>query len=153
MKYSLDTSAILDGWKRYYTPDVFHTVWRRLDYLITSGKVRVTEEVFHELEKQDDEVYKWVNSRQSRLVVPLDEPIQVEALRILETCPKLVNDQKNRHQADPWVIALASVNGCTVVSGEGRRSLKNPKVPDVCDDMGVRHLRLLDVFREEGFKF
>ena len=126
---------------------MFGTVWRRLDYLITSGKVRVTEELFSKLEKQDDEVFKWVKFRESRLVVPLDDPIQIEANRILAKYPKLVNEQKNRHQADAWVVALASINGCAVVSGEGRRNLKHPKVPDVCDDMGIPHLRLLCVPR------
>ena len=26
-----------------------------------------------------------------------------------------------------------------------------PKIPDVCDDMGIAHLELVDVFRREGF--
>jgi len=114
------------------------------------GKVIVTEEVFRELERQDDEVYRWVKMR-PRLVIPIDGPIQVEAKRILNAHPKLVNTQKNRHQADPFVIALAIVENGTVVSGElPSRNLTRPKVPDVCEALGIRHLRLVDMLRREG---
>lgn len=50
MKYSIDTSSILDGWRRYYPPDVFQQLWTRLDDLIAEGSLRATEEVLVELE-------------------------------------------------------------------------------------------------------
>jgi hypothetical protein len=34
LKYSLDTSAILEAWRRRYPPDVFPVVWRRIEDLI-----------------------------------------------------------------------------------------------------------------------
>jgi hypothetical protein len=151
LKYSIDTSAILDGRKRYYPKDVFPTVWKRLDYLIMGGRLLATEEVLRELEKQDDDVYSWVKARESRMVVPIDGPTQVEVSTILKTYPKLVREQRNRNQADPFVIALARVVNGVVVSGEKRRSLINPKIPDVCHDMGITHMELVDVFRREGF--
>ena len=40
MKYSLDTSGILDGW-RHYPPDIFPPVWERFDELIESWPVDV----------------------------------------------------------------------------------------------------------------
>jgi hypothetical protein len=152
LKYSLDTSAILDGWNRYYPPKVFPTVWERLEDLAAKRIIIATEEVMRELEKQDDEVYRWVKD-QPNLVVPIDDQIQIEVSFILNAYPRLVNTQRNRSQADPFVIALARLVDGVVVSGEGRRSLKNPKVPDVCDDMGIPHMRLVDLLSEQGFKF
>lgn len=52
--------------------------------MISGGKVIVTEEVLIELQRQDDEVYKWMKRREHRMVIPLDGPIQVEAIRILD---------------------------------------------------------------------
>jgi hypothetical protein len=152
LKYSLDTSAILDGWNRYYPPKVFPTVWERPEELASRGVIIATEEVMRELEKQDDEVYRWVKD-QPNMVVPIDDQIQIEVSFILNAYPRLVNTQRNRSQADPFVIALARIVDGVVVSGEGRRSLKNPKVPDVCDDMGIPHMRLVDLLSQQGFTF
>jgi len=66
---------------------------------------------------------------------------------------KLVNTQKNRHQADPFVIALAKIENGIVVSGEWpSRNLERPKVPDVCNALGVPHIRLVEMLRREGIQ-
>ena len=49
MKYSIDTSSILEGWRRHYPLDVFPGLWDQLDSLIADGDLRSTEEVLHEL--------------------------------------------------------------------------------------------------------
>lgn len=152
LKYSLDTSAILDGWNRNYPPDVFPTVWRRIEYLAARGDLVATEEVLKELEKQDDDVHKWLKAR-SRMVIPIDAEIQAEVKRILAAYPRLVNSRQNRHQADPFVIALARIQNGVVVSAEDRRSMINPKMPDVCADLGIRHVRLVEVLRGFGYTF
>ena len=59
MIYSIDTSALLDGWRRHYPPDVFVSVWERIEGLIAGGELRATEEVRIELERKDDDVFKW----------------------------------------------------------------------------------------------
>ena len=65
MKYSIDTSALMDGWARYYPPDVFPVVWERLDGLIQAGDLVAIEEVSVELEKKEDELYRWAKQRAS----------------------------------------------------------------------------------------
>ncbi len=116
------------------------------------GDLVATEEVLRELEKQDDDVYRWVKSQQN-MVIPIDDLIQIEVIHIMDAYPKLVNREKNRSEADPFVIGLARLQNCVVVSAENRRTLKNPKVPDVCDDMGIPHMKLVDVFSQEGWVF
>ena len=62
--------------------------------------------------------------------------------------------RKNRSTADPFVIAVAEVNGVTVVSGEiPSNNPRKPKIPDVCSAMGIKHIRLLELFGLEGWKF
>ena len=58
MKYSIDTSSILDGWIRYYPPDVFPLVWTKIEELIEKEILVATEEVLFELEKKDDKAYE-----------------------------------------------------------------------------------------------
>jgi len=60
--YILD-DPLLDGWLRYYPPDVLPDVWTGLDELIKGGDLGATEEVLIELEKRDDGIHKWAKKR------------------------------------------------------------------------------------------
>ncbi len=109
------------------------------EYLASRGILIASEVVLREPEKQDDEVY------------PIDDLMQIEVSFILNSYPRLVDTKRNRSQADLFVIALARLVNGAVVSGERRCSLINPNIPEVCDDMGIAHLELVEVFRREGF--
>ncbi len=153
MKYSIDTSAILDGWVRYYSPDVFPPLWEKLDELIKSGDLRATEEVLRELEKQDDKAHRWARER-SGMFHPLDEAVQRAATEVLAAHPRLIDNRANRNPADPFVIALAKVNGCHVITGERfSTSLAKPNIPDACVAMGIPWTNMLGLFRAEKWVF
>jgi Domain of unknown function (DUF4411) len=153
LNYSLDTSALLDGWRRYYPPDMFPSVWSRLDACIHTGQLMATEEVLFELAKQDDDLYKWACERKS-LFVPIEGSIQPVVSSILSHHKQLVDTRKNRSGADPFVIALAKVKDGVVVTGERPTGqLDRPNIPDVCEAMGIRWLTLLQLFREQGWTF
>ena len=57
--YSIDTSAILDAWIRWYPPDLFPRLWENIELLIKEKRLIASEEVLVELEKKDDAVFKW----------------------------------------------------------------------------------------------
>ena len=153
MRYSIHTSAILDGWRRHYPPDVFPPVWAKLDELIASGDLMATEEVFHELEKRDDEVYAWVRERK-HMFAPIDGDIQLRVAQILGDYPKLLDTRRGRSGADPFVIAFALMEGRTVVTGEKPTgSPDRPNIPDVCSGLGVSAISLLDLFRQQRWVF
>lgn len=153
MKYSIDTSAILDAWRRYYPPDVFPHVWKNLVELIDQDVIIATELVLGELERKDDEVYKWAK-QQSNLFIPIDEEIQLAVLNILQNHKKLIDQRKNRSGADPFVIALAQIKGCAVLTGEKpTTSLKRPNIPDVCKALRIRNLNMIQLFREQKWIF
>ena len=154
MKYSMDSSALINGLEDY-PPEVFRTLWRRMHYLSLSGSLIASEEVFRDLQKKDDgPPYQWLEAR-PHMIVPVDEEIQLRMKDIMRSHPRLVNTQKGRSASDPWVIALAMVTNGAVVSSEKHRTnnRKRPKIPDVCDDLGILHLRIADVFRRQGWDF
>lgn len=153
MIYSIDTSALLDGWIRYYPPDIFPGLWRRIEDLIGQGALRATEEVLEELKRKDDDVFKWAKLHME-MFVPIDESTQEIVTTILKDFEKLVDTRKNRSFADPFVIALAHLNKCTIVSGEkGTGNPDRPKIPDVCRALGIRCISLLELIRREGWSF
>src|SRR5688572_33130699 len=82
MRYCVDTSGWLDGWQRNYPPDVFPTLWRRVEIVIESGDIFSSEEVYVELQKKDDEIHDWMKARKEMLV-PLTESIQTLASELL----------------------------------------------------------------------
>ena len=153
MRFSIDTSAILDGWTRHYPREAFPGLWRHLEELIRSGDLRASEEVMYELEKKEDEAHAWAQA-QDGFFVSMDDEIQDAVSAILAEYPRLLDTRRGRSGADPFVIALAEVRGCAVVTGEHRSgSLKRPKIPDVCLAIGGESMSLLDLIRREGWVF
>jgi Domain of unknown function (DUF4411) len=154
LKYSVDTSAILEAWRRRYPPDIFPAVWKRLDGVILDGELRASEEVLLELEKRDDEVHAWAKEHKAKMFVPLDEKQQEHVAAILAAHERLVDTRKNRSAADPFVISLAMAERCTVVTAEAATGKpERPNIPDVCAAMGIPCIDLLGLFREKGWRF
>jgi hypothetical protein len=153
--YSLDTSVLVNGWRKTYSPDVFPALWRKLDELIADGRVFAIDEVLRELSKQDDEILAWAKDREHMFVrIDSDGEIQVAVAEILSRFPRLVDSSKSRSIADPFVIALAKVRGYTVVTEEKfGGTIEKPKIPIVCQEMGIRCINLLQLVREQGWVF
>jgi hypothetical protein len=153
MPYSVDTSGWLDGWQRHYPPDVFPTLWRRLDGFIAAGEVISSEEVYLELKRKDDELHGWIQTRK-QMLVPLDEAIQLCAAGLLEEFPRLVDTLRGRSKADPFVIATAIQRGAVVVTGEPLTGkLDKPRIPDVCQVKNIKCITFLQMIRELKLTF
>jgi len=109
LAYSLDTSGLLDGWVRYYSPDVFPSLWKQMEAAAADGTIVAVQDVLLELERQDDDVFAW--AKRHVTFVQLEDEIQASATEILARFPQLVNTRRSRSVADPFVIALAQVQG------------------------------------------
>lgn len=151
MRYSLDTSAILDGRKRHYPPDIFPALWVNFERLIGDGSIKATEMVRHELERKDDEVLKWC--KELEVFIDVDETIQTVVSEILAAHPKLVSEGGQRSFADPFVIALAKPHRCVVVTGESGGTEDRPRIPFVCRAVGVECINMLELIRRERWAF
>lgn len=150
--YCVDTSSMLDAWRRHYPSDIFVGFWDDLQTLINQGKVIAPEQVLDELGKKDDEVAEW--ARQQRdLFVPYDRDLEEHVIHIMGTYPLMVKNTKGKHAADPFVIALARSRGCFLVSEEQHGSIDKPKIPDVCQAEKIRCIRLLDLIRHERWRY
>jgi hypothetical protein len=88
----------------------------------------------------------------SRCVVPTDAAIGATAGAIAAQFPRWAQ-QGTKNNADPFVIAVAEVKSCTVVSGEKNGGPGQPKIPYVCGVRRIRHMRFVDVVVGEGWVF
>jgi hypothetical protein len=149
MAYSIDTSAFLDAWVRNYPVDVFPTIWQQMDGAARDGTLMASDEVLRELERKEDGAHAWIKARQEMLIA-LDPEVERHVRNIMQRFPRLVDTKKGRSIGDPFVIAVAQVRNLTVITAEnatGKREV--PRIPDVCDDFGIRWIRLLEFFREQ----
>lgn len=151
MRYSLDTSALLDGRIRYYPPDIFPALWGNFENLVNNGDIKATQLVRHELEKKADDVLEWVKNLD--LFIDVDNEIQQIVKDILSQYPKLVAEGGQRSFGDPFVIALAKQRDCAVVTAEQGGSENNPKIPYVCKRIGIECITILELIRREKWKF
>ena len=147
--FGIDTSSLINWWVEDYSPDVFPGLLPKMEALIAAGRLRAVRSVKDELGK--DDLRKWCQA-QMDFFVEEDEEIQQ---RVAQLMAAYQNPKKPRgiDKADPFVIALADINGWHVVSAEKGGSLaNNPNIPIVCDAIGVEHIRFLDMLRLEKWK-
>lgn len=150
-KYVVDTCSFTHL-GRNYPPDVFPSVWEKVEELILDQLICSVDEVYFEIMSQDDTLSDWAR-RSRHIFLPIDEDVQRNAIDILQTHSNLLDLNKNKSGADPFLIALAMVHDCAVVteekpSGGPERS----KIPDVCKAYGIVCMTVLEMLRREGLR-
>ncbi|WP_155318029.1 DUF4411 family protein [Desulfosarcina alkanivorans] len=153
--YSIDTSAFIHAWRRDYPPDVFPSVWSKMDELAFLGQIISPEEVLLELERGGDRLYDWAKNNET-IFQPFDADMELVVADIVNRWPSFLPDQSHDGiWADPYAIALAKARGAIVVTGEVPvgNNAKRPKIPNVCRDLNIRHTTFLEMLRTEGIHF
>ena len=124
MRYSVDTSALMNAWVRHYPPSVFASLGKRIDDLIEVDRFVAPDEVLRELAQKEDALHEWVKQR-PRMLVPPDAAIQRRVSQIMNRFPSLTNaNSLMSGAADPFVIALAAEQNLTVVTDETSKPTK-----------------------------
>ena len=144
--WCLDTSAFINPWKGYYAPDLAPGYWRSLPEMVLRGHAVVSEEVREEIERADDSLWSWAQTNISSWH-PLTDEVQAEDTEIMARWGRLVDSRKLRSRADPFVIATAKVVGASVVTSEGRGTEDKPRIPYVCDQLGVPCVDIFEFVR------
>ena len=153
MTHCIDASSLIEAWRRAYPRTAFPGVWRRIEQGVAGGDLISSDEVFREIEQKDDELLDWALAHREAFL-PLTEEIQLEAARITNVYDGLVDFEREKSQADPFVIATARVVGAVVVTQE--RSTGNPlrpKIPDVCRAEGIICRNVLQMILDRGWQF
>jgi hypothetical protein len=139
--YLIDTSAWLNIDSRTDREDV----WRIIVGLIEQGRIVACAQVLAEL--RDDPVYA------SRLK-PYEKALQAgdrssDDPDYLQYVGKVTHDHPGMSRAtglktpaDPYVVALAELEGYVVVADETAMKRPNRKIPGVCQQRGIRCLTL-----------
>jgi rRNA-processing protein FCF1 len=142
-QYCLDANVLIQAWQKYYNPKFCPDYWKVLIELGKQNRIFIPELVYEEITRTDDDLSKWLKS--SKIPVEkISEPVTICLQNIYKANPahkNLVDNTKARSLADPWVIAHAMHTQAIVVTKEEKVTASSStkiKIPNVCDNLGVR---------------
>lgn len=149
--YMIDACSFTEL-RRVYPKQNFPAVSVVIEDLVVQGRLLSVDDVFLELDAQDDEVAAWAQAHRA-VFLPLTEEMQQKAREILSSHPTLIDLKKRKSSADPFLIAAALLRGATVVTQE-KRSGGPPavKIPDVYAACNVRCIPLLMMLQSENLR-
>ena len=167
MEYVLDTSILIEISQHYY-PEVFPSLWAKINNLILNVKVMSLKEVQLELGKgQFNKDWSLINANANNQFFKelnnneMTEFPKIENLDIYNERFKINNKYYTSLAedwgtygvavADPLLICYGLHHGSTVVTMENPN--KGHNIPHVCFNLNVRCIGLRDFFIENDFKF
>ncbi len=150
--YCIDTSAIIDFSGQRFPKDIFPDLWSDFTTAVEGGSIVSVRESYREIRNgADADLINWARDHIGSFLNP-DEAIKNECKRIVNKYPDCLDLLKTKpYNADPWIIATASVNDLIAVSSENPRSPK--KIPTICEAEGVQHLDTMGFLRHIGWTF
>jgi hypothetical protein len=152
--YIIDTCSFTWAMRDTYPMDVHPAFWRKFEDSAKIGKIVSSHMVYLEIEKQDDDLFKWCKLN-SHIFLPVDQKIIYEVATIAKKFPRLINIEREKDFADPFLIAQAKVFGGTLVTQEKKNGPFHPrqKIPDVAELMNIRTTNILGMVKELGWVF
>lgn len=169
VRYSIDTSALIDAWHEAYTPRTFPGVWDNMERLIYNGILMAPYEVKEELgfrvSKQDEikeeldsgvfrqqsDLLRWVQARKGFFVAQTPE-IEREFIAIVHKFRRFARHESTRPYADPHIVALAKAENCIVVTQE-TMGKKRVKIPNACAYYKIPCINLFEFVNGQGWSF
>ena len=158
--YIMDSSSLIEL-NRHNPIDVFPSVWKNMESLISKSLLVAPIEVLYEITERDDQLAKWAKTQTSFFRDPTEK--QIELLKgILKSYPSMIREDR-KYDADPWVIALAKemttntqqtlIQIKRIVVTEEKLRGEKIRIPFVCQKYNIDSIDIIEMFRIEGWKF
>ncbi|HEV2481334.1 MAG TPA: DUF4411 family protein [Puia sp.] len=156
-RYCIDANVLINAWNQYYHQDFCPDYWKELRRFGLAGRIFLPEIVKEEIVRADDSLADWVKGS-GIPVYPIEGSTTAIVAKIYKKDARhqqLVDATKQRSIADPWVIAHAIEQNACVVTKEHKETQtdRRVKIPNVCDNMGVKWINDFQMIRELGLHF
>ncbi|MEX0773811.1 MAG: DUF4411 family protein [Balneolales bacterium] len=155
--YVTDTGVLINCWHFWYAPEHHPTFWNGLLELASQNRFGFPEQVYIEIQEQDDDVSQWCRKNIDQLILPSDNRQEELYNDLVAQFPALATGRGRRQNyADLYVIAAAEVFNATAISTEKRDGARNPnkiKIPTACQLRGVHCIQPYEMLRREGWEF
>ena len=147
--YLVDSDVFITAKNLYYSFDICPGFWKSVIHHHREGRVFSVDRVRGELlaGRKTEDLVRWVRDEVPEgFFVPVDTNMVVlaytDVMMWVQRNPMYFDHAKAKFAtgADGWLVAYAQVHGATVVTNEqsAPESRKEIKLPDVCDQFGVR---------------
>lgn len=167
--YIMDTNTFITAKNTFYAYDIVPSFWSTLLGMFKTGKVKVIDAVADEIADGKDDLTEWFGENIKQSVDDIGDAYVIRAKQngtVLQKYQDIANlvvqntqykeSEKDRFlsRADPWIIATGKALNATIVtqevlSGKGTRKVK---IPDICQQVGVKYVNLYDMMRTVGIK-
>jgi hypothetical protein len=133
---------------------VFVSLWQALEESVEVGVLTSVDEVLKELQKSDGTITQWAKERREMFTRPSLEEQRI----VLDIVTRFPDVMKKKNllmgipEADPFLIAKASVKGYTVMTME-RKKPNAAKIPNICEHYEVSCVNLFEFFARQGWRF
>ena len=158
-KYCFDTDCFIEPWNKFYSYKSHKSYWE--DFVLSeirNKNVIILKEVYDELGRKDDDLFRWLKGHKSKdsniIIVDVDRDLVRRVQSLLEKYQKLISSGRGRSSADPFLIEYARRNNFSVVTLENAsNNLNKPKIPDVCNEEGVKCINFHEYIDRIGVSF
>lgn len=156
--YCLDANVLIEAWQKYYSPMFCPSYWELLNELGRQGRIFLPKNVCDEITRTEDDLASWLKAS-AIPIQQIDGGVTKCLSLIYSANPShkfLVDNTRQRSLADPWVIAHALNSNACVVTKENLETAVNSKrikIPNVCQNMGIRWINDFDFIKELNIKF
>jgi hypothetical protein len=167
-KFVFDTNILIQPKQKFYAFDIAPTFWKQIEFLIDVGIVIVIDKVYNEIvpksKKSYDDLSKWLKLTTKGKVLNTANRDIFSKYREIQN--KMINEAPFKYwytqnalqefarmsNADPWLVAFASVYDCTVVTFEvlDNHTKSVIKIPNVCQVFNVKYIDLYEFMRGSG---
>jgi len=149
-RYILDANFFIEAMGMHYYSNIFPGFWKWLESEIARGTFIIIDKVYDELSNYESQTCEWLRDRNlKKHIVKTDD-----LLPMLKEIKQTVSEMRfNRDRysesaineffkvADSSIVAYALKQRETIVSNEKPgKSVKSIKIPDVCKELGLKHI-------------
>jgi hypothetical protein len=154
--YVFDNSPLSTLFRNYYRTR-FPSLWKNFDDLVDQGSLVSTREAFREImDGPITELREWAENNHSLFATPIATEgafvVRIYAVPHFQQNLEQQKLLKGGLNADPFVIARASVENRTVVTMEKFKA-NAAKIPNICRHFGIRCLTLEEFMEAENWRF
>ena len=167
--YIMDTNTFITAKNTFYAYDIVPSFWSTLLGMFKTGKVKVIDAVADEIADGKDDLTEWFGENIKKSADDAGDSYVIQAKQngtVLQNYQNIANlvmqnaqykeSEKSRFlsRADLWLIAAGKALNATIVtqevlSGKGTRKVK---IPDICQQVGVKYVNLYEMMRAVGIK-
>lgn len=145
--YAIDASSLMTI-GQVYEVEAQAEAWKIVVRLVEEGRIRTSQFVFDEIERNDPETFERIRQFRGQMLVGITNTLWTEAGRLANLYPIMAKVHRDRETADPWVIAIAKLDGWKVICEES--AVKPQRMAWVCTQEGIPCGNIHDMLLANG---